>query len=456
MMSLAIVSEVLQAPLSGSDARFTGVSIDTRELAKGDLFVALKGPNFDGHNFLAEAISGGAMAAMLSRAIDTSLPYVRVDDTRTSLGRLAAFWRSQFDIPVIGITGSNGKTSVKEMVATILKESAPACVTHGNRNNDIGVPLTLLRLRKDHRFAVIEMGMNHRGEIEYLTGLTRPTVALITNAQEAHLAGVGTVADVAQEKSTIFSGLASDGIAVINADDPFYELWKGRAAPRRTLSFGLERPADVTAVYTAHPGGSFMLLLSTYGDIEMRLPLLGRHNVMNALAASTAAMAAGAAIKDVKSGIEKLKAVSGRLEVKDGISGACVIDDTYNANPGSLAAGLQALKELRGERVLVLGDMGELGESAPDIHRRVGELARQIGIQRLFTLGDLSALAAKSFGTGGRHFESATELIEALHDCMHSEMVVLVKGSRVMHMERVVAGVVRGRNLHTGLGHGAT
>jgi len=444
-MSLAIVADVLKAPLIGDDARFSGVSTDTRTLAHGELYVALTGPHFDGHTFLAEAISAGAAGALLGREIQTSLPYVRVPDTRLALGALASFWRAQFSVPVIGVTGSNGKTTVKEMIGSIMAETGRGCVTRGNLNNDIGVPLTLLRLSAHDRYAVIEMGMNHLGEIEYLSRLVRPTIALITNAAEAHLAGVGSVEQVAQAKGEIFAGLGADGVAIINAEDRFRDFWQRLAAPRRSITFGLTRSADVTCHYVAARNGSDVLLMTnSHGEILMRLPLLGRHNVMNALAASAAALNAGASLAQVKTGLEKLKGISGRLEVKEGVSGARVIDDTYNANPGSVAAGLQVLKESTGERVLVLGDMAELGESAQDIHRRVGELAKQLGIERLYALGDLAALAAKSFGKGGKHFKNDAALTEALVDIMHAGMTLLVKGSRVMQMERVVAGVARG------------
>ncbi len=442
-MSLSLLADKLQAKHHGRDAVFTGVSTDTRALAPGDLFVALTGPRFDGHGFLPDAIAAGAAGALLGRALDTPLPYVEVPDTRQALGAFAASWRAQFKVPVVAVTGSNGKTTVKEMLAAILACRGKGCVTRGNLNNDIGVPLTLLRLRADDGYAVIEMGMNHRGEIGCLTRLTRPTIALITNAAEAHLAGLGSVEEVARAKGEIFAGLADSGTAVINADDRYCELWKTLAAPRRLLTFGLEHKADVHADYAPDTQGGALRIKTPEGDIDMRLPLLGKHNALNALGATAAALAAGAALPDVRAGLEKLKAVAGRLELKDGISGARVIDDTYNANPASLAAGLQVLRDFPGERALVLGDMAELGPAAADIHRRVGELAQRLGIQRLFTLGELSRHAVEAFGRGARHFDSPEMLVDALMDCLHGEMTVLVKGSRVMRMERVVAGITR-------------
>ena len=440
-MSLSLLADKLKATHHGRDAVFTGVSTDTRTLASGDLFVALTGPNFDGHGFLSEAITAGAAGALLGRSLETPLPYVETPDTRRALGTLAAFWRSQFKMPLIAVTGSNGKTTVKEMLAAILAHHGKGCVTRGNLNNDIGVPLTLLRLRADDTYAVIEMGMNHRGEIDYLTRLARPTVALITNAGEAHLAGLGSVEAIARAKGEIFAGLAADGTAVINADDAHSELWKSLAAPRRIVTFGLDRKADVSAEVALDGNGCALQLETPAGSLDMHLPLLGKHNALNALGATATALAAGAALSEVRAGLAKLKAVPGRLEVKPGINGTRVIDDTYNANPASLAAGLQVLCEFPGERALVLGDMAELGPAAVDIHRRAGELAKGLGIQRLFALGELSRHAVESFGRGARHFDNAEMLVGALLDHLHGEMTLLVKGSRVMRMERVVAGI---------------
>ncbi|HEX9811868.1 MAG TPA: UDP-N-acetylmuramoyl-tripeptide--D-alanyl-D-alanine ligase [Burkholderiales bacterium] len=443
MMSLALMAGALHAPLIGRDATFSGVSSDTRTLAAGDLFVALTGPNFDGHHFLSQAIVKGAAGALLSRKLDTALPYVHVADTRKALGGLAAFWRRQFQIPVIAVTGSNGKTTVKEMMGAILAESGRGCVTRGNLNNDIGVPLTLLRMRAADRFAVIELGMNHAGEIDYLSRMTAPTVALITNAAEAHLAGVGSLDGIARAKGEIFAGLAADGVAVLNADDPFCVSWRDLAAPPRVVTFGLDNPADYSARYRLDEHGCVIQLKSPHGGAQMRIAQIGKHNVLNALAATAAALNAGASLRDTVNGLQKLQAVAGRLELKQGISGARIIDDTYNANPGSLTAGLQVLKDAKGERVLVLGDMAELGDAGPDLHVRAGKLARDLGINRLYGIGDLTALAVAAFGEGAKHFASAEALVDALIDCMHSGMVILVKGSRVMRMDRVVTGIMR-------------
>ena len=441
-MTLAAAARVLDGALAGRDAEFTGVSTDTRTLARGDLFVALTGPRFDGHAFVTEAAARGAVGALVTRAVDAVVPTVQVADTRLALGRLAAHWRAQFAIPVIAVTGSNGKTTVKNMIAAIMQETGPGLATQGNLNNDIGVPLTLLRLRERDRYAVIEMGMNHPGEIDYLTHLTRPTIALINNAAAAHLAGLGSVEAVARAKGEIYAGLGDDGIAIVNADDDYAGLWCELAGRRRIISFGLDKPADVSAEYTLGADGSTIHLHTPQGGISMRLSLLGRHNVMNALAAGSAALAGGARLADIQAGLEKLKAVSGRLEVKSGANGARVLDDTYNANPGSLAAGVEVLKAAAGERVLVLGDMGELGEAAADIHRRVGALAVRLGIERLYAVGELTREAVAAFGTNARHFESQEALIDDLRRAMHADMTILVKGSRSSKMERVVAGII--------------
>ena len=441
-MTLATAATVLQGTLRGADAEFSGVSTDTRTLKHGDLFVALAGPNFDGHGFVNDAAGKGAVGALVSRALAAGIPAVQVADTRLGLGQLAAHWRRQFRIPVIAVTGSNGKTTVKNMIAAILAETGPGLATQGNLNNDIGVPLTLLRLKPGDQYAVIEMGMNHPGEIEYLTKLTGPTIALINNAAAAHLAGLGSVEAVAQAKGEIYAGLAADGIAVINADDAYAGLWRKLAAPHRIITFGLDRPADVSAELELDAAGSSIHLKTPQGGINMRLSLLGRHNVLNALAAGSATLAAGASLADIQAGLEKLRSVSGRLEVKRGLKGARVLDDTYNANPGSLAAGVEVLKAASGERVLVLGDMGELGDAARDIHRRVGLLAKSLGIERLYAVGELTPGAVEAFGKGAQHFTSHEALIESLRGSLHGDMTVLVKGSRLMKMERVVAGIV--------------
>lgn len=445
-MSLARASQIMRGTLVGADAEFVGVSTDTRTLKSAEIFFALHGPHFDGHNFLAEAARRGAAGAVLTRATDVPLSHIKVVDTRLALGTLAAFWRRQFDIPVLAISGSNGKTTVKEMLTVIMAETGRGCSTHGNLNNDIGVPLTLLRLRAEDRYAVIELGMNQRGEIAYLARMTQPTIAVVTNAAQAHLARVGSIEDVAREKGALFAALGADGIAVINADDHYADLWRECAQGRRCLTFGLHHQADVSADYQTDRIGSTIQLRTAQGDMQIRLSLLGEHNVSNALAATATAIAGGVDLARVKRGLEKLRAVSGRLELKTGSNGAVVIDDTYNANPASLAAGIAVLKDYPGETVLVLGDMAELGDAASEIHRRAGKLAKDLGISRLYALGELSRLAVESFGKGGKHFPSREALIETMHECLSAHTTVLVKGSRVMHLEQVVQAITLPRS----------
>jgi UDP-N-acetylmuramoyl-tripeptide--D-alanyl-D-alanine ligase len=441
MMTLSAAAQVLNGELAGADREFRAVGTDTRRIARDDLFVALIGPNHDGHAYLHEALAAGAAGAVVSRAVETALPTVRVADTRDALGRLAADWRARFAIPLIGVTGSNGKTTVKNMMAAILAEAGQVIATQGNLNNDIGLPLTLLRLRAGDDYAVIEMGMNHAGEIDYLTRIARPTVALITNAGSAHIGNLGSLEAIARAKGEIFAGLAPDGVAVINADDDYADLWRGLAGDRRQVSFGLRAGADVHAEHAPAADGSRIALRSPWGECELHLPMPGAHNVLNALAAAAAALAAGAGIGHVRAGLEKMRAAPGRLEPKPGRAGARVLDDSYNANPSSLVAAIEVLCASPGERVLVLGDMGELGADAVALHRRVGELARRAGVGRLYAVGELSRHAVEAFGSGGRHFAGHEALAEVLAGAMHADMTVLVKGSRLMRMEQVVSAI---------------
>ncbi|MEO5702944.1 MAG: UDP-N-acetylmuramoyl-tripeptide--D-alanyl-D-alanine ligase [Gammaproteobacteria bacterium] len=448
-MRLSQAAQSIDATLSGDDVEFRGVSTDTRNLQADNLFVALLGPHFDAHEFLAQAQAQGAVAAMLNNtAPPTLLPTLRVADTRTSLARLAASWRQQFTLPVIAVTGSNGKTTVKEMLAAIFNQVGPTLVTQGNLNNDIGLPLTLLRLDATHRFAVIEMGANHPGDIAYLTDITQPTVALINNAGPAHLEGFINVEGVARGKGEIFMGLDAQGTAIINADDVFSGLWHELIGTHRYLSFGLENSADVSAQWKLQDSGTHVQIRTPAGGININLALPGRHNVMNALAASAAALAAGAALADIKRGLEAVQPVKGRLQIKPGLHNSRIIDDTYNANPGSLKAALEVLADEPASKWLVLGDMAELGDNTRTMHEVAGEQARALNIDRLFAVGELSRFAVQSFapaGTNARHFATQCELIVALQDALAAtlpdKVSVLVKGSRSAGMEYVVAAL---------------
>jgi len=447
MMTLSLAAQAVKGRLVGADTLFSTVTTDSRKVAAGDLFVALKGERFDGHDFLAQCFEQGAVAAMVDErpAISNQLsakPLLLVSDTRLALGDLAAAWRARFVLPLTAVTGSNGKTTVKEMLAAILLETVgveAVLATEGNLNNDIGLPLTLLKLRPQHRYAVAEMGMNHPGEIAYLTRIAKPTVALINNAQPAHLAGMGSVEAVAQAKGEIFEGLAADGTAVINADDAFAPFWKQLAAPRNVMTFGLEHPADVSASYQLQAASSQLWLKTPQGETQVLLAIPGLHNVRNALAATAAALAMGVALPAIVQGLQQFNGVKGRLQRKAGKNGTAIIDDSYNANPASVRAAIEVLAAAAGKKILVLGDMGELGEGAGKLHEAIGIQAKQAGIEMLLTLGELSRSSAEAFGSGAQHFASPEELAAALQHELTPRTTVLVKGSRFMRMERVVA-----------------
>jgi UDP-N-acetylmuramoyl-tripeptide--D-alanyl-D-alanine ligase len=441
-LQLSAAARILSASQRGADVAFRGVSTDSRKPMPGALFFALHGPNFDGHAFVEAARQQGAAAAAVSRPLDTSLPLLQVDDTRLALGALCAAWRRRFRLPVVAITGSNGKTTVRAMLASILSRCGRTLSTQGNLNNDIGLPLTLARLDAADRFAVIEMGANHPGEIDYLAGIAAPTIGVITNAAPAHLEGFGDLDGVARAKGELFARLAPDGVAILNADDPRAPLWRSLAAHCRRLEFGLAPGCDVTAHWEGDVSGSTLQLVTPQDGIALRLPLPGRHNVMNALAASAAALAAGAGLAEIRAGLEALTPVAGRFDVHALPGAITVIDDTYNANPGSLQVALDVLARAPGAHWLVLGDMGELGATGVQLHREAGVQARQAGVARLFTLGALAAEAAAGFGAGATVCTSLEELLAALHAELHGPLQILVKGSRRMRMERVVQGLV--------------
>ncbi|MGA8259076.1 MAG: UDP-N-acetylmuramoyl-tripeptide--D-alanyl-D-alanine ligase [Arenicellales bacterium] len=370
------------------------------------------------------------------------LPLIEVADTRKALGQIASHWRSRFDIPVVAVTGSNGKTTVKEMIGSILALKAPVLISKGNLNNEIGVPLTLCGLRPEHRYAVIEMGMNHRGEIGYLSRLARPTVAVITNAASAHLEGLGTVQAVADAKGEIMWGLAAGGVAVLNRDDAYFEHWRGMAAGHPVLSFGFETTADVHPAAAAAAGEHRFQLSVHDRALEVALPLAGRHNIANAMAAAAAAFAVGADLEQIKAGLEKVEPVPGRLCVRKGVGGAEILDDSYNANPASVAAGIDVLAARAGRRILVLGDMAELGAETRTLHRQAGEHARGRGIDELHGLGEMSEEAVAAFGPAGFHHRDRGELVARLKAEANGDTTFLIKGSRRMRMEEVVEALV--------------
>ncbi len=428
----------LQASWHGEDARFRGCAIDSRELKRGELFVALRGEHSHGHDFLREARRGGAAAALVEKPGVAELPNIFVPDARRAMGTLAANWRESFDCPLIAVTGSNGKTTVKEMATAILRRRGEVLATSGNLNNDLGVPLTLMGLGREHRHAVVEMGANHAGEIAFLTAMARPTVGVITQCAPAHLEGFGGVEGVARAKGELIEGLGDEGIAVVNRDDDFAGLWLGLAGTRRSLTFGLEETADVTAQWRAEDAGARLRLRTPSGEAEVALALPGRHNVMNALAAAAAALAVGISVADIAAGLESVLPLSGRLRVLRGVRNSRVLDDSYNANPVSLAAGLAVLRSFPGRRWLVLADMAELGGAGAGYHEEAGRLAREAGVECLYATGELARLAAAEFGDAGRHFGARGELIQALGRELPEGASVLVKGSRSMGMDQVV------------------
>ena len=442
MRRLSDVATATGGKLIGADREFGRVSQDTRKLTKDDLFIAIKGENFDGHEFLGQAEKLGAAGALVEREARTALPQVLVKDSRKALGAYAAAWRRRFPLKLVGVTGSSGKTTLKEMIASILKVSGATLATRGNLNNDIGMPLTLLELDASCRYAVIEMGTNHPGEIGYLAELAAPDVSVITNAGPAHLEFLKDIAGVAKEKGAIYTHLAQGGVAVINADDAYAPLWRGMAGAHTVRSFGLTPDADFHpqpgSLRQAASGSWYFRLISPAGEANLEVSLPGKHNVSNALAAAAVAVSAGATLTEVREGLAHAPLTAGRLIVGAGVNGSRLIDDTYNANPLSLNAAAEFAVSLGGSVWLALGDMGELGGSAERLHSESGARLRSLGVERLYAVGPLSRHTVEAFGQDGRWFENQEALSRALRPELKPGVTVLVKGSRSMRMERVV------------------
>ena len=440
-MSLSDAARELGTTLSGRDRWFEGLSTDSRSIKSDELYCALRGPTFNGHDYCGDAQRNGAAGALVEQAINANLTTMTVVNTKLALGRLASAWRRKFNVPLVGVTGSNGKTTVREMITSILRVNHAVLATQGNLNNEIGVPQTLFLLNETHDYAVIEMGASHLGDVEYLSDLARPQIAVVTLCAPAHLEGFGSIELVARAKGEIYSGLSATGTAVINADDKFAQYWQGVAGERRVLRFGVTHCADVTARNIAirgiAKGVQFSLALPS-GQCEIELPFDGLHNVSNALAAAAVAFALNIPIDSIKAGLETASKVAGRLCVLDGKHGERIIDDTYNANPASLAAAVDLLAAERGERWLVLGDMGELGHDTVQLHRDAGTMVRVAGIDRLYTFGNLAAEAGVSFGCKAKHYDEIDALIKDLISGSEHDATILVKGSRAMQMERVV------------------
>lgn len=440
-VTLSQLAGTLHGELLGQDVTIDAVTSDTRKLTPGCLFVALKGERFDAHDFADQAKAGGAGALLVSRKLDTDLPQLVVSDTRLAFGELAAWVRQQVPTRVVALTGSSGKTSVKEMTAAILGECGNTLYTAGNLNNDIGVPMTLLRLTKEHQYAVIELGANHQGEIAWTVSLTRPEAALVNNLAAAHLEGFGSLAGVAKAKGEIYTGLPANGIAILNADNNDWLNWQSIIGDRKVWRFSPNAAnSDFTAtnVHITSHGTEFTLQTPT-GNAEVTLPLPGRHNIANALAATALAMAVGASLDAVKQGLAKLQAVPGRLfPVRLG-ENQLLLDDTYNANVGSMTAAAHVLAEMPGYRVMVVGDMAELGDESEACHVQVGEAAKAVGIDKVLSVGTLSKALSDASGVG-EHFNdkaAATARLKALI-AEHPMITILVKGSRSSAMEEVV------------------
>ena len=447
MWTLIEACHPVRGRLVGADIRFDSVATDSRGDCAGQLFVALRGDRFDAHDFVATAARNGAVAALVERALDIDLPQLVVADTRIALGELAAAWRDRFPGRIVAITGSNGKTTCKELVASILSRVGSVVATRGNLNNDIGMPLTLLGAR-DEQFLVLEMGANHPGEIAYLTRIVRPDVALLNNAGRAHLEGFGSLEGVARAKGEIAGSLPHEGIFVFPSDTVWSSMWRDLAGPRRVLTFGFDPAADLSAdagsIKARWDQGGFLTAFDTRIDgarQRLGIRLAGRHNVRNALAAAAAAAALGIDGAAVRDGLDAVRPVPGRLSPRQALSGARIIDDTYNANPDSVEAAIDVLMGVPGRRWLVLGDLGELGTHAVELHRELGNTARVAGVDRLAVVGDLSAAAADGFGSAAKHYTQQAQLIDDLRTHLTADDVLLIKGSRLSAMDRVVVAL---------------
>ena len=444
-------ARVLGGQLIGEDSSYGVVSSDSRTLESGSLFVALRGPNFDGADFAAAAAARGAVAALVERRVSAPLTQIVVPDALRALQQLASAWRAQFDCPIVGVAGSNGKTTAKTMTGAILSRTGLCMATQGNLNNHIGVPLTLMRLTTLHRSAVVEMGANRIGDVAELVKIARPTIGLITNAGAEHLEGFGDLDGVAKGEGEMVAGLTPGATAIINADDPYAGYWRSVAGARRIVTFGAVSgtPADFAAkdVVQSIERGDFQTrftLQCPLGECPIVLKAGGAHNIANALAAAAAAGAAGASLGDIASGLADFRPVAGRLQLKAGPRGSWIIDDSYNANPSSVRAGLEVLRALSGATWLVLADMAELGEHTADLHAHVGSYARDCGVKRLFALGTQSSRAVETFGPGGEWFADPNALIRRLQAELIPGVTLLVKGSRVNRLERVVQALTGG------------
>ena len=436
-LMLSDLARVLDCPEPEREVTVDQIVTDSRKVHHGTLFAALPGSQVDGHDFAGSAVKLGAVALLVSRPLDLGIPQLLVDDVLIALGKLATLIRRRVNPRVVGITGSNGKTTVKEMVASILRLEGDVLATRGNYNNELGVPLSLFALEQKHRFAVLEMGASKAGDIAYLAGLAKPDLGLVTNIGPAHLKGFGSEEGVARAKGEMYTALPVSGTAVINADEPWADLWKTMNSAGQVMTFGCQPGADVQLLGDA----GRPRIQTPAGEIEPVLSIPGRHNLVNASAAVAVALPLGIDLEKIGQGLASVKPVPGRLNLLHTDSGWTVIDDTYNANPASLYSALQVLAGMQGTPWLVLGDMKELGQGSRKMHREVGEAARVMGVRRLFTTGEMSAYTAEAFGKGAQHYENRDDLAEALCQALYPDVICLVKGSRSMGMEAIVAAI---------------
>jgi UDP-N-acetylmuramoyl-tripeptide--D-alanyl-D-alanine ligase len=431
------IASVLGCPLQDHGVAIESIVIDSRQVHYGALFAALSGSNVDGHDFAESAVQLGASALLVSRPLDLDVPQLVVDDVLLALGKIAGLLRKRLNPRVVGITGSNGKTTVKEMVASILSLEAGVLATSGNYNNELGVPLSVFGLEEKHRYAVLEMGASKSGDIAYLADIAKPDVGLVTNIGPAHLHGFGTEEGVARAKGELYSALPANGFAVINADEPWSELWLAMNKAGNSLSFGSHADSDIRVdIKDSQP-----VIITPAGSFDLQLALPGRHNLQNAAAATAVALALGIGLDKIRQGLAAVTPVPGRLNLIKTEAGWTVIDDTYNANPASLYSALQVLAGMQGQPWLVLGDMKELGAGSRKMHREVGEAARIMGVRQLFTTGDFAEYTSEAFGDGAEHFASREELAQALQAQLRAGVICLVKGSRSMGMEAIVQAV---------------
>jgi UDP-N-acetylmuramoyl-tripeptide--D-alanyl-D-alanine ligase len=451
--TLAEFAQACGGKLEGADREYTVVSTDTRTIQAGELFVALQGPRFNANDFVTAAHKANAAAAVVDTKQNVPITQIIVPDTLAALTVASKKWRDQFQIPVVGVAGSNGKTTVKEMISSILSQAGNTLATRGNLNNHIGVPLTLFRFAPENRFAVVEIGTNHAGEVADLVKIATPAIGIITNAGAEHLEGFGSIEGVARAEGEMVEGLAPTGTAIINADDEFADLWRGLTRAK-IVTFGVDKKADFSAQSVRNeigPNGFLtrFRLVSPLGQADIDLQLAGKHNIVNALGAAAAAAAAGATLDNIVAGLAAVRAVKGRLQFKVARNGAWIIDDSYNANPSSVKAGIDVLAGLEGRKWLVIGDMAELGDFAESSHAEIGTYARERGIERMFATGSLTGLSVEKFGNGGQWFTDTQALAQALDEAGAPDVRMLIKGSRVNRLERVIEALVAGAS-HAG------